>query len=114
MPERRRALLTRLHEAMRELALRRCALIWLAGIRRLAWLCGSGCRHWLRVRHQPDGHDVYRRSARCGAPRRAVLRDLRCGASSDMMTTIKASAHDLSVQHHTREDASHLALPSRS
>src|SRR5215208_1960783 len=90
MPERRRAILTRLHEALRELALWRCALIWLAGIRRLARLCGSGRRHWIRVRPQPDGHDVHRRSARCGAQRCAVLRDLRCSTRHDIMTTIKA------------------------
>ena len=42
MPERRGAVLARLHEAVRELALRQRALVRLAGIRRRTRLCGSG------------------------------------------------------------------------
>ena len=57
----------------RELALRRRALVRVAGNRRGTRLCGSGCGNRLRIRDQPNGHDVHRRSAGYRAQRGALL-----------------------------------------
>ena len=57
-----------------KLALRRPALVRLSGNRWRARLCGSGRRPRIRVRDQPDGDDVHRRPARCGAQRSALRR----------------------------------------
>ncbi len=75
MPEGRRAILAGLHEAESRVAIRRRELVRIAGLGRLARLCRSSRRHRIRLRHQPDGHDTDRRSARRGAQRRALRRD---------------------------------------
>ena len=71
---RRHPVLARLHEVHSDLAVRQRPLVRIAWSRRLAWLCGSGGRHRVRVRDEPDGDGLDRRPARCGAQRRALLR----------------------------------------
>jgi len=90
VPEGRSAVLAGLHEAEPRLALRQRVLVRVSGIRRLSWLCGSDGRHWIRVRHQPDGHEIHRRSARCGAQRRALRRSRIIG----LRFSRKATCHD--------------------
>jgi hypothetical protein len=74
MAEGRGAVLARLHEAEPRVALWQPALVRLSGIRRLSRLCGSRGWHRVRVRDEPDGHDIHPRPARCGAQREALLR----------------------------------------
>ena len=57
-----------------DLAVRQRPLVRIARRRRFAWLCGSGGRHRLRVRDEPDGDGLDRRPARCGAQRGALRR----------------------------------------
>ena len=56
------------------LAVRQRSLVRFPWSRWFAWLCGSGRRHRLRVRDEPDGDGIDRRPAGCGAQRRALLR----------------------------------------
>ena len=48
-------------------------LVRVTRVRRLSWLCRSERWRRLRLRHEPDGDDVDRRPAGCGAQRRALL-----------------------------------------
>jgi hypothetical protein len=66
------------HSATKGLAAMTMAIAHSRG--RLARLCGSRCRHRLRIRDQPNGNHAGRRSARGGAPRRGVRCD--CGSLS--------------------------------
>ncbi len=55
-------------------AIRQRLLVRIPGRRRFAGLCGSGNRHRLRLRDEPDGDFLDRRSAGCRAQRGALLR----------------------------------------
>ena len=73
MPEGRRAVLARLHEAEPRVALRQRALVRCSrGPAVLSALPIPTAGIGYGVRDQPDGHDVHRRPARCGAQRRAL------------------------------------------
>ena len=54
------------------LAVRQPEFVRVSGRGRFARLCGSGGRHRIRVRDEPDGDAIDRRPPRCGAQRRAL------------------------------------------
>src|SRR5687768_12436128 len=88
MPEGRGAVLARLHEAVRRVALWRHAFVRLSWIRRFSRIRGSSGWHWIRVCDKPDGHDTHWRPPRCGAQKRALRRSPELMRAC--LTTLKA------------------------
>src|SRR5438045_4567178 len=83
------AVLFGIHEVHLRLAIRQRSLVRLPWRRWFAWLRGSGGRHRLRLRDEPDGDDIDRRPAGCGAPSGTLLR------SPDFMSGVMCRLWDL-------------------